>query len=208
MSGKTDILARLRAYADASGNLDLIHGFGTPGGHIVLRGETVDTGVAYAIPGYSDGLATAMGGSLDSGGGVETKFRNDAGEALGPGIAIALSFTHNLCVEKCDALAVEDAERFLGITTHTGLIAPGELIEFKTNGYVRMLFVEGGVEPHRGYAVFLSTTPGLVQVLPPTLPGEARFVLGRIVDVSTYAEDNMCGVMLWREAITEVPFPP
>jgi len=68
MSGKTDLLARLKAYGDASGSPDIVHALGTPGSFIVLRDETVPTGIAYADPGMIDGLCTAIGGQLDGGG--------------------------------------------------------------------------------------------------------------------------------------------
>lgn len=56
MPAKDELKTAIQACADASGDLDLRVGIGTPNIKIEVRNETVLTGQAYEIPGFLDCL--------------------------------------------------------------------------------------------------------------------------------------------------------
>lgn len=61
MSVKDDLIAAMKAYADASSDLDFVESWGATGRKIEIRNETVDTGAVWLNdPNMADGMFTAI----------------------------------------------------------------------------------------------------------------------------------------------------
>lgn len=75
MSKKEELKTELTKYADSSSDLDLQSSIGTEGRRIQIRGDIVDTGQAYTIPGFVDGLLTAIGAVMDGAASIKTMER-------------------------------------------------------------------------------------------------------------------------------------
>lgn len=65
MDRKNELIWKMQSLADATGDPDLIAGFGTPGRRIQVRNETVDTGQAWSTTsGFVDLVCAAVGSLL------------------------------------------------------------------------------------------------------------------------------------------------